>query len=239
MLTGGTSAFPSWGLWLAAAIAATSITVIALLVFAFSHRVRRSSIARVLVGLLVLTSATTWIGYRIESNQRWAARSLVLEAADAFDETDWTEEGLLRVSTMATEGCAQDNGAFAERQLLMLESGIAFTDMTQAGYASALEQLDSAIERLEALGFSTERRAVENPSGILAMTWMTRGDATIRIQTSGSRLRILGASNECNSALLLSRIDNQNDFVNVVEYSIESVCSAAVIELHDRCLQPK
>jgi len=122
-----------------------------------------------------LAALVTWIGYRIESNQRWAARSLVLEAADAFDGTDWTEEGLLRVSTRATDGCAQDNGASAERELLIPGPSFTFEDTTQPEYALALEQLNSAIRRLEALGFSIERTTVGLPGGVTARAWLTRG----------------------------------------------------------------
>lgn len=176
----------------------------------------------------MVTSMVAWVGYRIQSNERWASRSLVLEAAGAFEGTIWAEDDLLRVDTMATAGCAGDNGAESRRDLVRVGR---VTDLQEP---ATLQDLESARVRLQSFGFAMERSTIEQPEGRRAMLWMTRGDDAIYVSATGGRIRIRGATNSCNSALLFSLMDRES-LVEVADYRIESVCDANLLEAPDFC----
>ena len=224
MITGGTSPFPGWAIWLFLAITVTIVTCIVCLVVWRTSGFRNRSVRHLLLAVLVIATASCWTIYRIESNQRWAARAVANEVADLLVDGHWTERQDTDVRTSKTEGCAQDNGAVATIRLRSLDDLPRLRDMPSEQFEEFIREYEWVAQRMIDGGFDVDR-GLETPTGVNFVITASRGDQVAKLLGTPRSISITAAANECNSQGIRNGIIPPDRIVGLDSYTAESVCA--------------
>lgn len=237
MITGGTSPFPGWAIWLFIAIAISILTVILLVVVwktrGFADRSKRHAI----LAILVVATIGSSIVYRFESNQRWAARAVASEVSDLFAIDPWTEREGITVRTRETDRCAQDNGATATTRVLAVSDLPGLEEVTVREFEETLQRFELGIQNLREHGFEVER-ALEAPTAVWIVVTASRGDQTVKVLGGPDVVVIHAAANECNSRGIRNGIVPPDRLVGLDVYNPATVCAVERTRVILACERP-
>ena len=226
MIGGGTSAWPPWGIWLFFAIAATAALVLLGLLVAFTAGFRQPSKRRTALIVLTVVTLGCWIGYRIVSNDRWAARSVTVDMVDALPSDVYDQRRSVSVYTRDVPDC-RVHGALSSTQVRRSEPAPPYGEQGPDLFEAELRHLEEAANHLENAGYAVTRGVAESADGRAQMFQLlaTNGDRNALILFDVTGVAIEAAANACNSLGIISGF--AQELVGTVErFDPEAACAA-------------
>ncbi|MEM9467102.1 MAG: hypothetical protein AAGA90_17150 [Actinomycetota bacterium] len=223
MIGGGTSPWPAWGLWLTAAIALAVVLVFLTCFVGLTKGFGRFSKRRVILGLWLIATLVGWGGYRVVSNNRWAARSVVVNVLDALPPGVYEVTRGIRV---ATEDDACSNGAVASARAWRIDPATDYREIGSTELEAELELFETIASNLEAAGYDIERGVSESYGSTHALVALAvRSDRYAHLTFGAGGLLARTAGNACNGEQHEAWFRRDVDDI-IDRFDLEHVCAA-------------
>ncbi|MEM9202771.1 MAG: hypothetical protein AAGC53_13985 [Actinomycetota bacterium] len=224
MIGGSTSSWPAWGVWLVVAIVLTVVTGLLALSIAMGGGFGTRTKRRVVLGLLLVAVLGAWGGYRLTSNNRWAARSVVTNMLDALPASTFDGSTGIRVET-SDRNCV--NGASAWSQVWRSVPATPFPASSAEELSAELEVLEDVADSLTSDGYRLERGIIVSSDGegqgFHALA--TRGARTAYLTFDPSGVLIEAAATACNARSFVDLFESRDSTSTIARFDLANVCA--------------
>lgn len=228
MISGGTSAWPAWGVWLVVAIAFTVVLIVVLASVALGSGFRQPSRGRVLAVVILAATLVSWVGYRVVSNNRWAARAVVAEMLEPLADAGYNQGGSISVET-ADDSCA--NGATAWSRATRTDPATSYGEASRDELISELERLEALAQAIEADGYEVTRGTLDpfEIGGHGLHLLATSGGRAALITFSETGARVSATAHACTAAGTTDSFLVRNAAI-VDRFDLDRVCAVETEE---------